>query len=152
MKVLSLADLHAIVTRKAKRRERFVARVQATLRELAEEAKPLHPFDSGTFFDQLRYEVNTLRVEYGDEIMAERRKRQTIGPSQRSRIYKRDGHACVDCKWKPPRPNDTRKTNRWLTIGHIIPHSEGGTDVDANLKTQCNLCNAQQGKTIPRAV
>jgi len=48
----------------------------------------------------------------------------------RQRILARDGDACVDCG----RVYD-------LEIDHVIPLSEGGSNLDLNLQTLCKSCH-----------
>ena len=45
-------------------------------------------------------------------------------------VKNRDGHRCVRC-------GSTEK----LTVDHIIPHSQGGSDLPSNLRTLCIICH-----------
>lgn len=130
-------------------RDEFVVEVQATLRMWAARGMSLHPFEHGTFFDQLSYEVNSVRVEMGDEIATLRRRKSSVSSKVRAKVFKRDNYTCVSCGWMQPRPNDARRTGRFLTLDHIIPRSEGGSNFQENLVTKCSRCNNEKGKRLP---
>jgi hypothetical protein len=46
----------------------------------------------------------------------------------------RDNFQCVKCGNRPPGIR--------LEVDHILPWSRGGTDVESNLQTFCDKCNA----------
>lgn len=52
----------------------------------------------------------------------------------RERIFKRDGYRCQSCN-----------ADERLSIDHITPVLEGGTDEDDNLQTLCTKCNSSKG-------
>jgi 5-methylcytosine-specific restriction endonuclease McrA len=52
----------------------------------------------------------------------------------RESIFKRDGYACLECG------HDAIKH---LTVHHIIPRCEGGTDDPENLETLCWRCHSK---------
>lgn len=58
------------------------------------------------------------------------RERESLPPSQRDRIMKRDGDQCVRCG-----------SREELQVHHIIPISHGGFDFDDNLAMLCEACN-----------
>lgn len=197
MRVISHDQAIQIAHGREDERQRFLERLRATLGELLEEALILQPFEHGTFFEQMGYELNTMRVEAGDQIASARRGRARIRYRKRKRILRRDGYSCQECGWHPGTLvridwEDGRSEERWfnfaggeawyrfdaangkeisrwtrlkgvnawtreadwsrtLTIDHIIPTSEGGTDEDDNLVTKCGNCNAKKGRTLPDA-
>lgn len=63
-----------------------------------------------------------------------------IRQEKRLAIYRRDGFACVYC-------GSTVK----LTLDHVIPHCEGGSNCHSNLVTCCHACNCSRGKKSLRA-
>lgn len=70
-----------------------------------------------------------------------RSKRKGVKPSQRKRIFERDGNRCRDCGCE-----DTPRNP--LSIDHIIPIVLGGTNQDANLQTLCTTCNLRKNKSL----
>lgn len=60
-----------------------------------------------------------------------------ITKEQRKRIYIRDSYTCRGCG-----AIDN------LTLDHILPKSEGGTNDDSNLQTLCAPCNRKKGNNL----
>lgn len=60
-----------------------------------------------------------------------------IRPEKRLAIYRRDGLACVYC----------RRSGLALTLDHLTPRSQGGTNDATNLVTACVRCNSRRNKT-----
>lgn len=58
-----------------------------------------------------------------------------IRPEKRWAIYLRDGGDCVYCRGVFPLGSD-------LTLDHIVPRSQGGTNDASNLVTVCHPCNS----------
>ncbi len=56
--------------------------------------------------------------------------RKRIPKARRARIYERDGHACLRCG-----------SHRKLTLDHVVPIAQGGTNAESNLQTLCEGCN-----------
>ena len=58
----------------------------------------------------------------------------------RQRVLLRDRYRCQPCiragRQASPDPSNQ--------IGHIVPRSKGGSDLDDNLETQCADCNTEQ--------
>jgi hypothetical protein len=54
----------------------------------------------------------------------------------RWRVFKRDGYRCLACG------ADTD-----LTVDHIVPVTQGGTNDQSNLQTVCRRCNSRKGAT-----
>lgn len=54
------------------------------------------------------------------------------------KVHKRDGFICQYCGF------DGRSFSGWLqlTVDHIIPRGQGGTDEDDNMVTVCHVCNS----------
>ena len=61
------------------------------------------------------------------------RKRKPLNPITRFRILQRDRFRCRDC-------GATSQDAR-LTIDHVVPRAEGGTNDPRNLVTACIECN-----------
>jgi len=61
----------------------------------------------------------------------------TITTKKRDRIYKKDEDKCKKCG-----------SQENLTIDHILPLSQGGSDKDKNLQTLCEKCNLEKGHKI----
>lgn len=60
-------------------------------------------------------------------------------PQKKLRIKERDGFRCTKCY-----------SREQLTIDHIIPQSEGGTNDDDNLTTLCKGCNVMKSNKPPK--
>lgn len=135
-------------------REHLLSEIQATLHRWAEMGLPLEPFEHGTLWNQIAHEALDVRAAYGDEIASERcrRRNQKLNPATRTRVYKRDDHTCQMCGWRPPDQNEERakayRGGRFLTIDHILPLAEGGSNSQRNLQTLCNVCNQKKGKQL----
>lgn len=52
----------------------------------------------------------------------------------RETVYDRDGRRCVSCGSQDD-----------LTIDHVVPRSNGGSDHIENLQTLCRSCNCRKG-------
>ena len=57
---------------------------------------------------------------------------------RRLALYLRDGLACCYC-------GEGIEDGARLTLDHLMPHSHGGDNANANLITACNRCNASRG-------
>lgn len=69
-----------------------------------------------------------------------KKRRQPIRKAKRQRIYERDGYRCVRCGLTEV---------SYLSIDHIVPVSQGGTNKDINLQTLCKTCNVAKGDRLP---
>lgn len=78
-----------------------------------------------------------LRDMPSDEIPDGGRTRRNIDVNRRFQIYERDKCLCVWCF--------ESKTFDNLTLDHIVPWSEGGTERTYNLVTACEECNTKRG-------
>ena len=58
-----------------------------------------------------------------------------LRPSKRIAIYTRDGFCCLYC-------GDTVEKGARLTVDHIVPSVDGGTNAADNLITCCLSCNS----------
>lgn len=65
---------------------------------------------------------------------------QLCRPNTRARIYLRDGHRCVWCRYAP-------EPGEKLTLDHVIPRSAGGSNRYWNLVSACHACNSHRGDT-----
>lgn len=78
-----------------------------------------------------------------------------LGPGQkrirnlRIFVYNRDGFTCRDCKrvFERPKPY-LGEIIEGLTLGHIIPKSQGGRRTRKNLIAQCRKCNNKLGNRV----
>lgn len=61
-----------------------------------------------------------------------------ITDNRRLAIYLRDGLACVYC-------GSSVEEGTKLTLDHILPYSQGGTNETGNLLTCCHKCNSSRG-------
>jgi 5-methylcytosine-specific restriction endonuclease McrA len=80
---------------------------------------------------------------------AERRRRRLLATAAResytlAEIAVRDGHVCGICR-KRVRMNLAVPHPEAPTIDHLIPVSEGGDDVKANVRLAHFLCNSTRG-------
>jgi hypothetical protein len=62
-----------------------------------------------------------------------------IRQSSRLAIYLRDGLACVYC-------GHSVENGAQLTLDHVRPYDNGGTNKPTNLVTCCHRCNSSRGK------
>ncbi len=63
-------------------------------------------------------------------------------PLSRKNVITRDGCKCQYCGSEHP-PTE-------LTIDHIVPRVQGGTDLWTNMVTSCRGCNMKKGGRTPR--
>lgn len=61
-----------------------------------------------------------------------------IRPVKRLAIYVRDGLACCYC-------GEGIEHGAKLTLDHLTPHSQDGTNHQSNLVTACHRCNSARG-------
>jgi hypothetical protein len=61
-----------------------------------------------------------------------------IRPAKRLSIYLRDGLACAYC-------GEGIEDGAKLTLDHITPHCDGGSNEPTNLVTCCHRCNSARG-------
>lgn len=61
-----------------------------------------------------------------------------IRQDARLACYLRDGLACVWC-------GSSVEEGAKLTLDHVIPHSQGGSNSPSNLVTACHKCNSVRG-------
>jgi 5-methylcytosine-specific restriction endonuclease McrA len=61
-----------------------------------------------------------------------------IRPEKRQAIYLRDGFACVYCEAKA-------FAGVTLSLDHLRPFRDGGTNAASNLVTACTRCNSSRG-------
>lgn len=63
-----------------------------------------------------------------------------VTPSIKEQVFKRDGHACVNCG---------ESTLKLLTLDHIRPKSKGGKNTLDNLQVLCQRCNNRKADILP---
>jgi 5-methylcytosine-specific restriction endonuclease McrA len=61
-----------------------------------------------------------------------------ISQHKRLAIYLRDGLSCCYC-------NETTEQGAKLTLDHLVPYSQGGSNRETNLVTCCLRCNSARG-------
>lgn len=61
-----------------------------------------------------------------------------IRKEKRLAIYLRDGLACCYC-------GEGVEDGAKLTLDHLLPHSQGGSNREHNLVTACHRCNSSRG-------
>ena len=61
-----------------------------------------------------------------------------IRPAKRLAIYLRDGMACCYC-------GSAVEDGAKLTLDHLTPYSQGGSNHETNLVTCCHKCNSSRG-------
>ncbi len=141
--------------REAQRGE-LILEIQAQLKEWCDSAEDMGvtSFPHGHLLHQVRHEVNSLEIEiqpYG--LAARRRFQRGTKRSKRKKIFRRDDFTCHYCGWKPDKETAILRENSengmWLTVDHIVPESEGGSNVLENLITVCADCNQKKGKKLP---
>lgn len=64
-------------------------------------------------------------------------KRIALPAATRSYVLNRDEHTCQTCG-----------ATENLTIDHIIPLAEGGTNDISNFQTLCQSCNSRKGRRM----
>ena len=70
-----------------------------------------------------------------------------ISKMKRRAIYFRDGHVCCYCQRDEQTIlGECEKGWDMLSLDHITPHVEGGTNLANNLITCCRRCNSSRGK------
>lgn len=105
--------------------------------------------------------VRELRDEFGYQILSQRDRqslkqgeymletterlpalRRRISKETRALVLHRDGFTCQICG-RAAGESDTLHPGRkvQLTMGHIVPQSQGGTDEPDNLRAECTDCN-----------
>jgi len=62
-----------------------------------------------------------------------------IREGERHKIYKRDGYACRYCGATEP-----------LSLDHVKPRAQGGSDDPENLVTACRSCNSRKNARTPQ--
>lgn len=62
-----------------------------------------------------------------------------ITRERRLALYLRDGLACAYC-------GSGLEHGAMLTLDHLIPHSQGGSNQSRNLVTACRTCNSARGE------
>jgi len=68
--------------------------------------------------------------------------RKWIRDEKRAAIYHRDGWACAYCGRGLVGPH--RVSGSGLTLDHLIPRSQGGSNHETNLVTACGTCNSSR--------
>lgn len=72
--------------------------------------------------------------------MTDKPKRASIPQNVRFNVLRRDNFTCRYCGKGSPEVT--------LHLDHVIPHSKGGEDNEANLVTACERCNFGKGASV----
>lgn len=76
-------------------------------------------------------------------------KAKPLSPSQRRRIFERDGRTCSECnvavRWGGSYDSPFSNKPACGAIDHIFPRSRGGQNDDGNLRLLCKSCNSSKG-------
>lgn len=75
--------------------------------------------------------VLSIRRKSQKKIFMSLKKAGFVTPLIRETILERDHRKCLNCK-----------SEKNLTMDHILPVSKGGITIDDNLQTLCNSCNS----------
>ncbi len=68
--------------------------------------------------------------------LSRNQKKRKMTAGKRRQIMERDNYLCVLCG-----------TGEELTLDHILPLSEGGTNGNSNLRVLCHACNQRERRT-----
>lgn len=63
-------------------------------------------------------------------------------PKRRAAIFNQDGNRCAYCL-----VDLTTLAQKYWTVDHINPRSNGGDNSEVNLITACHMCNSRRGDT-----
>ena len=69
-----------------------------------------------------------------------------IREDRRHALYLRDDYTCAYCRYR-----DKTRTGHMMSLDHLIPCDNGGTNVNENLVSACGSCNSTKGKMTKRA-
>lgn len=68
----------------------------------------------------------------------------------RTKLSERQNHRCCYCGVNMTRTRDTPDSHlTMMTVEHVIPQSQGGTDDDDNLVAACQSCNSSRNRECP---
>ena len=67
-----------------------------------------------------------------------------IRAEKRAAIYERDGWACAYCGRGPRDRQDAHQAHVVLSLDHLVPRSQGGTNEPRNLVSACISCNSSR--------
>jgi len=83
----------------------------------------------------------TLRVPCGESVTD--RPRGATLRRLRAQVLARDGYVCGRCGGAIP-PGASPMTPLGVTLGHVVPHAQGGPDTLGNLRPEHRACNLGQ--------
>lgn len=81
-------------------------------------------------------------------------KRKAVRGGKRRRIFARDSFTCQYCHWRPDNLSTGRQLHEkvdgtirwnWLSVHHIVPVIQGGSEDEENLTTACWSCHRHIG-------
>jgi hypothetical protein len=76
------------------------------------------------------------------------RQRAKVPSARKIEVWKRDKYRCRYCKAAVCNPSPDLSPDRWATVDHVRPRSQGGKNTMKNLVTACQRCN-QRKASIP---
>jgi hypothetical protein len=157
-----LTPEHALRLAQARVQERieWEKELRETLLSFFERGVKLEPFDAGSVSMAVRKVLLDVEAEMGDVRAINRRNFKNISGRRKLAVIRRDDFTCQECGWQQTieqvqeasrlaRETGSNRVNRFLTVDHILPASEGGTSRDDNLRTLCSTCNGAKGKRLP---
>lgn len=80
-------------------------------------------------------DIYSLCSIHEPELYARANRKSKVPVSDRWKVWRRDNFTCRYCgSWA-----------QYLTLDHVIPETEGGTNTQDNLVTACSSCNQKKG-------
>lgn len=73
------------------------------------------------------------------------RQRAKVPRERKLEVWRRDKYRCRYCRTSVCNPSDDLPRDRWATVDHIRPRSQGGKNTLKNLVTACQRCNQDKG-------
>jgi hypothetical protein len=91
--------------------------------------------------DRSTIEVSSIIATTGDTYAQERNSEHYTPPLNNRTLFRRDANVCMYCA--------ERFSTSDLTRDHILPISQGGSDIWMNVVTACRRCNNHKGGRTP---
>lgn len=75
------------------------------------------------------------------------RQRAKVPRARKVEVWKRDKYRCRYCRAAVCNPDPDLPRDRWATVDHVRPRSQGGKNTLKNLVTACVRCNQNKGSS-----